>query len=74
MLLTSFDTYEQNYNKKMVLDYNLGNELKEFNKDEVILFNEKLSFYVQNIKDYNMTYKFGDWQKTILSKMEELIK
>jgi len=74
LLLTSFNTYEQNYNKKMVLDYKLGKELIKFDKDEVLSFGKNVSLYEQNIKKYNEMYKFDDWKETILSKIEELMK
>lgn len=72
LLLTSFDTFEQNYNKKIVLKNKLGDELVNFNAAEVLTFDKNYNKYKKNIRKYNKKNKFLDWEKVFIDNIEEM--
>lgn len=73
MLLTNFNTYEQNYNKKQVLHYNLGKEITNFNEKDIYSFIEDLDKYKNNIIEYKNKYYGTDWKDSIANKINEMI-
>lgn len=72
LLLYCFNTYEQNYNSKKIVEYNIGAEIKKFDSEELSRFVENVGKYRENIKSYKAMFWHDDWKKVFMNKMKEL--
>ena len=68
--LIPLNTYEQNYNAKMVEKYELGFIAKEINETEIYRFIEKVPSYIKNINKFKKLYYKKSWQKELLKIIE----
>lgn len=72
MLLASFNTYEQNYNKNRIIYYNLGREIIDYTGMEIKSFLRNLDEYKSNIEKYNKEYSFIDWKDCIVDAIKDV--
>ncbi len=66
MYVIPLNTYEQNYNAKMIEKYHIGEIAKNINKKEIQKFIKKVPFYISEIKKFRKKYYKNDWQKELL--------
>lgn len=63
MLLTAFNTFEQNFNLSMVNKYILGMKIHDFDKSDFIEFVNNREIYVKNIKNFKRKYWKKSWEQ-----------
>jgi len=61
MLLTAFNTFEQNFNLSMVNKYKLGSTINNFEKSDIVNFVEKKENYSNNIREFKQKYWKKSW-------------
>ena len=72
--LIPLNTYEQNYNAKMIEKYNLGMIADRMDSDELKAFLENVSQYADNIREYRSNHYRNGWQKQLLKSINQLTK
>lgn len=70
LYLIPLDTYEQNYNAKMVKKYNLGMIANNITEDEIKKFVKNVSFYKKKISNFRNKYYKNDWQLELLKVID----
>ena len=63
------NTFEQNYNCKMVCDNNLGMKISEYTISELGLFMKNLDFYKSKIKEFKLKYWNASWEEEFEQKV-----
>ena len=64
--LIPLNTYEQNYNAKMIEKYGLGMLARDINEDEIKKFIKNVEIYKSNIKMFKIKYYKNDWESVLL--------
>jgi len=70
VLLSPFNTFEQNYNVKMVIKYSLGEKFDPISTNKLLDFIDKLDYYRGKIKSFKNSYWKNNWENVLLKKLE----
>lgn len=74
LLLTSFNTFEQNYNLKMVEKFGLGKRIEKFTIEEFNDFVSHIDLYLDNIIDYKNKYMKYDWESSFNKCIDKILE
>lgn len=71
VLVYPFSTYDQKYCAKMVEEYQLGKEIKRFDKQEFDDFLNDLELYRTNMFEFRKAYWTASWDELMLNVLNE---
>ena len=74
LLLTSFNTFEQNYNLKMIEKFHLGKRIINFDLKELNKFINNIEKYSKNIIEYKKNNMKYDWEALFNKYIEQILE